>query len=617
MFFLIRTLIPLDNTVCSLLRKEFMNQPFHHAAQRICGCIAVLMISVAMFSFIGTGYLSFECVNTYVNGQSYGGAGTLFTKSLYASALGKIRIAALFLFLSGLILYTKRRYVCSIITETLTRDAKHFVRDCSTAFTQLTQCRVSLYTLSGITLLALFNRLIFLFQPMRYDESYTFLRFASRSFPVLLSDYRLPNNHILHSVFMYAAYHLFGNHPWALRLPALIAGVLIIPMTYLLVFFLYNPLTAILCAGCLAASSIMIDYSTNGRGYTMLCLITVMLLIIGLSLRRRRSLTAWILFVSLSALGFYTIPIMLYPFGMALLWIWLSRDASPQRRAVLMKDLGLAILATAFLVVLLYSPVLVLLSQHAGIPEATPLPWHEFITGFPHVMRAVWNQWNQGIPPLISLVCAGGFFLSLIAHKSSSSVRVPISVAAVLWCVPVLFIQRILPFPRVWLFLLPLYIASASSGITLLISRLLPVPTQHFSSHHAIFVLLFSAALSLNVIVTQSPATGDELGYTETMARYLKSSLKSGDRVVAPFPSNAVLQYYFTFYTIPGEYLLTDFDKSQRIFVVINTGFNDIDQILNELQREHHVVFDLTTLIYKHNAGALYQCDVKHYRYPH
>src|SRR5215210_1486178 len=87
--------------------------------------------------------------------------------------------------------------------------------------------------LEGITLAGLLLRTIDLNQSIAYDEAYTFIHFASRSFKHILADYSAPNNHIFHSILMGIAYRLFGGQPWALRLPALTAGILMIPAMYI------------------------------------------------------------------------------------------------------------------------------------------------------------------------------------------------------------------------------------------------------------------------------------------------------------------------------------------------------------------------------------------------
>ena len=56
--------------------------------------------------------------------------------------------------------------------------------------------------------------------PIRFDETHTFLRWARRSWLDVISDYRQPNNHIFHTMWVHLSYKLFGSGPAAIRAPA-------------------------------------------------------------------------------------------------------------------------------------------------------------------------------------------------------------------------------------------------------------------------------------------------------------------------------------------------------------------------------------------------------------
>src|SRR2546425_3783489 len=97
---------------------------------------------------------------------------------------------------------------------------------------------------------------------MGSDESATFLYYASHPLPVAVSIYGSPNNHILHTVLMHLSYVIFGASEWALRLPAFLAGVAIVPLTYVVARSLGNR-GALLAAALSASAPVLIDYSTD------------------------------------------------------------------------------------------------------------------------------------------------------------------------------------------------------------------------------------------------------------------------------------------------------------------------------------------------------------------
>src|SRR5512139_1237710 len=75
-----------------------------------------------------------------------------------------------------------------------------------------------LLILGGITLAGFVLRVLVINRPIAYDEAYTFLNFASKSFKYILADYSAPNNHILHTILVGVAYRMFGGEPWVVRL---------------------------------------------------------------------------------------------------------------------------------------------------------------------------------------------------------------------------------------------------------------------------------------------------------------------------------------------------------------------------------------------------------------
>ncbi len=104
--------------------------------------------------------------------------------------------------------------------------------------------------------------------PMRYDESYTFNYHGLRDVLNIVSDYTTPNNHIFQSVLVHFSYQWFGASPIALRLPALLAGLLLVPASFWLLRRLFDDGIALISAGLVALSAPLISYSANARGYT-------------------------------------------------------------------------------------------------------------------------------------------------------------------------------------------------------------------------------------------------------------------------------------------------------------------------------------------------------------
>jgi uncharacterized membrane protein len=56
---------------------------------------------------------------------------------------------------------------------------------------------------------------------------------------------------------------------WTVRLPALAAGITLIPASYVVARALYDRRAGLCAAALVAAFGPLVDYSVNGRGYTL------------------------------------------------------------------------------------------------------------------------------------------------------------------------------------------------------------------------------------------------------------------------------------------------------------------------------------------------------------
>src|SRR5207237_7232350 len=86
---------------------------------------------------------------------------------------------------------------------------------------------------------------------------------------------------------------------------------------------------AILAAALTASWPAFIDYSNDARGYTLLCCFTLIAAASMCYVIRSGNSAAMLLFAVASALGFYTVPVMLYPFAMLAVWGLMSPPPRP------------------------------------------------------------------------------------------------------------------------------------------------------------------------------------------------------------------------------------------------------------------------------------------------
>lgn len=469
-----------------------------------------------------------------------------------------LAVAALLFFVRGRIL----RFL-----EKLAADAAMFGRTIVFEWRGLPS--QDLWSIAALVCVASALRIPLLSQPMRYDEAYSVTTYASRPLYIGLALYTQPNNHLFHTFFMHVAYVLFGNHPWALRMPAFFAGLLLIPATYIAARVLYRTEGAILGAALAATSSVLIDYSTSARGYSLVCLFTLLLIVIAAYLIHNPGWFGWLLFSVFAALGFYTIPIMLYPVVGVGVWVLLEAivgDAEHPRRVI--SGLLAAGILTAVLTIVLYSPVFAVSGPSSVFANkiVKPLSTGVFLKELPVSLLSTWRYWNRGLPLVLITVLATGFAVSLLLNFRCSRFRIPLPLALVASIAPILLVQRVVPFERVWTFALPLYFVASTAGLALAATWLLSrIPIRHGMSFFAAAICLWSAWYVRDGKVIY--ATNEGRGMQET-AIYLKSHLTTGDSVLMTLTSFAPLEYYFLKHDVPIVYL--NAPASHRLFVVVN-----------------------------------------------
>jgi hypothetical protein len=413
------------------------------------------------------------------------------------------------------------------------------------------------------TLLAMAVRIPFLSQPMRYDEALTFNEFASRPLYYALSYYPDPNNHLLNTLLMHVAFVGLGNQPWVLRLPALAAGVLLVPASFWLARLLYDTRVAVLAATLVAIGSYLVEYSTNARGYMLQALCFVVLLALVIVAVRRQSLSALLLAALVGALGAYALPTMLYGVAIAgvCLCLWSAAQARPPGARV--PHLFAAGLVLGLLVVLLYLPVLVISGADKLVSNrfVVPLGLAEFGPELVRSLGRTWALWNRDVPwPLVALLVAGfaiGTWFELRKRQ------IPLGLLALLICLAFVAAQRVAPFERVWLFLLPLYLIIASAGLARFVDgRLLAVG---FGLVLGYFTLTSGSILSS----TETGAFPD----AEPVTRALAPRLAPDDAVLTQLPASLPeLQYYFPRYGLPTVLLVRPADEGQNLWVIAQPG---------------------------------------------
>src|SRR6266542_1301315 len=378
------------------------------------------------------------------------------------------------------------------------------------------------WPLGGLIIIAIAARLAFLNQPMRYDEALCFNEFASRAPYYGLSFYPEPNNHLLNTLLMHVAYAVLGNQPWVLRLPALIAGVLLVPATYGLGRLLYGRGAGLAAAGLVAASSYFVEYSTNARGYTLAALCCVTMFALGVVAVRRDSLATLLAGAVVAAAGIYAVPTTVY--GVVVACAWLAIELRRSRPVhISLSTVVVVLLLMMLLVALVYLPV----------------------------------------------VLVAGCLVATIAELQRQ--KVPVALLAVGACLALVVVQRVAPFERVWLFLLPLYFVVGAGGLALVAQRsgAQRMPAQ-LGGIASLVVAVGLAALTISSGSVIASAETGVFPDAEAVATTLRDrGIGPRDAVLTELPASLPeLQYYFPRAGLGIDSLVREPSAAERVYVV-------------------------------------------------
>lgn len=463
-------------------------------------------------------------------------------------------------------------------------------------------------------------RLLSLSRPLEHDEAYTVVTFASSTLRQAISDYHLPNNHVFHTLLVHGVFQIFGYEPWGVRLPVFIAGLLVICATYFLARRLADRWTALLAAGAAAAMPVLVYYSTNARGYSLVMLFTLLIFLLAIYLRKHNNWVGWGLFVLFSALGFWSVPVFLYPYGIALTWLLLSAlvgDAGDDYRGLwgMVRSLFLAGASTVILTGLLYAPVLIYSGPQAlfGNVFIAREDWPDFWILLRDRAVDTWGQWIMDLPDWAGDLLAVGIGLSLVSPLGKQrGFRVSWQAASLLWITALLLYQRPNPWPKVWSFLIPILLIWSASGWMALwrlaqtrMKRHYPLLLQRdlspvFTVCGLALVLGLTVGWALNNPEVAPGYTGD----VEKSTLFIQEQLVDHDLVVVNSPHDAEVWYYARLHEINVDHFKRELPFF-RAFVLVDPKFEQTLESVMLDRGPDMIFFDLSTARLVYQAGTV------------
>jgi hypothetical protein len=303
-----------------------------------------------------------------------------------------------------------------------------------------------------------------------------------------------------------------------------------------------------------AVSFPLIEYTVNARGYGMVVVLFLAMLLLGKHIKRRPSWLGWASVSGLSALGFWTIPTFFYPMGIVALWLLLSIwfEHYGQQRRRMLRQFAISMIAGGALTLVAYVPVLVVsgldsLIANRYVVSPNPLTAQYAVADIPQMFVSYFNTAvPQGLYELMFL----GVLTSIVVHTRLSRDQVPLLIPAVLWLTFVIIAQDIVPYYRVWTYLIPIYFITAVAGCLYWIGQLVGrrPSLRYVPLTSAVALTLLVGA---RVVEARFVPNSYETGYTpdaEQVAKYVNQLLPPGSVVISNEVDSFQFQYYSRYY---------------------------------------------------------------------
>lgn len=398
---------------------------------------------------------------------------------------------------------------------------------------------VILFLLVGIAL-----RAVLLWQPITYDEAFTYTYYGSRPLHVIVSDYSYPNNHILHTLLVKLFTKVFGVGLVSLRMPAFLAGVAALPVFYLFVRAMFNRYIALLALAIACASGPLLDYSACAQGYSLTWFFMVLALLLGRYLMKMDRPTAGVLLGICCALGMWTIPSFLYIAAMVYIWLVITlmvryEDSLNGRLLnVLLSGCVFGVVTLLF-----YLPVILVYGLDRFVADDTYGITDRAAFASTHHDRA-FELWSLLVDTSALWIVSLGIVGLLYSAYVSSKYRALLS-GLLFGAVPLVILQAVVAPPRVWLY--SVFIFHIGSAIAVYYS--LKFVQERFWPNGSKRQRTALAALALLGIFGWTGLRIERLGEggmpeAEACAREAAKTLKDGDKLYAQYPWDSPIEFH-------------------------------------------------------------------------
>src|SRR5271157_2271855 len=313
--------------------------------------------------------------------------------------------------------------------------------------------RVPWVALAALMVVAAVLRAIGINRDLWLDEFYTLIETVRRPLGEILTLFPGDNQHMFYSVLARISVLLFGEHPWTLRLPAMVFGVAAVPALYFLGREVTTRREALLATTLLTVSYHHVWFSQNARGYTGMLFWTLLCTTYLLRGFRNAKRSNWVAYAGAAALGTYTHLTMVFvvvSHAAICAWLLLFPAKKGDYRLADWKLPAMGMTLAGLFTLVLYAPVVLQVRQYFSRPSK--------LEG---VSTPVWAFWETlrglriGLGAEAVVVVAGALFAAgLASYWRQSKVAAAVFVLPGLVTAAGAVMARGTMYPRFYFYLL-------------------------------------------------------------------------------------------------------------------------------------------------------------------
>lgn len=302
--------------------------------------------------------------------------------------------------------------------------------------------------------------------PVTSDEAWTYLTFVSRGLPVSLGLNYSPNNHILYSILGNFSFYLPFDSTFNLRLPSLIITIICCVLFFASIRLLFNTLTAFLATSLLVSLYPFMYYSLQARGYLLITLLFLICFFGLAAIIKSGRREFWVVYSIAAILGAYTLPSFLYPFLSLSLFAFFYFISQRQFQEI--KRLIISGTVIGLCVFVLYLPVFALSGVSALVANeyVQPISRAVVLKSLPeYILQLGWWLFGNTFIGLILLAAAP------FVKSSKNYLLAKLSLFCFLLIPFICILHSVLPYVRIWVYLVVAVAAAAALPIEKLIDK--------------------------------------------------------------------------------------------------------------------------------------------------